>query len=112
MGVVARALDGVYGRSASGLRVRLERDQGGNWLTIGIVESNERGYIGHWENASLDRGLYRLVIDSDQYFSGLGVTAAYPEITVMFRLRGGHEPCDIQVVLAPYSYSTYFLTNG
>jgi 5-hydroxyisourate hydrolase len=111
MGMLARALDGVYGRPASGLRVRLERIQDGDWLTIGTVESNVRGHIRHWEDAHLERGVYRLVIDSDGYFSSLGATAAYPEITVMFRLRSDHESCDVQIILSPYSYSTYLLTN-
>lgn len=112
MGIAAQALDGVYGRSASGLRARLERSDNGGWLAVGKVESDDDGYISQWADEKLERGLYRLVFDSDHYFSGLGVTAAYPEITVVFRVEGDDDPCSVQIILAPYSYSTYFRTSS
>jgi 5-hydroxyisourate hydrolase len=108
MGISAQTMDGVYGRPAAGVRARLERTDNGQWNTVAEAETDHDGRVGEWCAHRLDRGLYRIVFDSDRYFVGLGLSAAYPEIAVMFRVMDGAEACQIQVLLSPYSYSTYF----
>ncbi|MEU9889962.1 hydroxyisourate hydrolase [Sphaerisporangium sp. NPDC051011] len=108
MSVTAQALDGVYGRSAAGVRARLEQDCLGRWQDLADAETDSEGCISEWRDKKLERGLYRIVFDSDYYFVGLGLTAAYPEIIVTFRMRDETDAYLIQVMLSPYSYSTHF----
>jgi 5-hydroxyisourate hydrolase len=108
MSITAQALDSVYGRTAAGLCARLESIAGGVWHTVAAAETDSEGCILEWHAANLERGLYRIVFDSDQYFSGLGMSAAYPEITVMFRIQDKVDSYQIQVTLSPFSYSTFF----
>ncbi|MGW0810984.1 hydroxyisourate hydrolase [Nonomuraea sp. NPDC002799] len=110
MSIVAEAVDGVYGRSVSGLRASLEHAMDGLWLPLANSETDTDGRISEWAALTLARGLYRIIFDSDQYFVGLGVVAAYPEICVIFRMHSEADACKVQVLLAPHSYSTYFGT--
>ncbi|MBF8193190.1 hydroxyisourate hydrolase [Nonomuraea sp. K274] len=111
MNISAQVLDGVYGRPASGLRVRLEHAVDGQWQDIGKAETDGEGNIGKWAESTLPRGLYRIVFDSDYYFSSLGIEAIYPEIVVVFRIREESDIYKILIMLSPSTYSTYFGTR-
>jgi 5-hydroxyisourate hydrolase len=110
--ITARALDGVYGRSASGVRARLERAVDGHWAVMADAETDGQGFIKDWDGIGLDRGLYRVVFDSDRYFVSLGMNAAYPEIVVTFRIHGEVDLYQVQVMLSPYAYSAHFGSLG
>jgi 5-hydroxyisourate hydrolase len=112
MSVSAQALDVVYGRSAAGVRARLERPAADGWLTIAYAETDGDGHIYDWMDDRLEQGPYRIVFDSDSYFASLGVSAAYAEIPVIFRVQDEADICQIQVLLAPYSYSMFIGARG
>jgi 5-hydroxyisourate hydrolase len=110
MRIHAQVLDGTYGKSAAGVRACLARADGDGWTTVSEAETSKDGYIEDWESWHLERGLYRIVFDSDSYFAGLGATTAYPEVAVIFRMRNEYMTFQVQVTLTPYFYSTYFGT--
>lgn len=110
MRIVTQVLDSTYGKSAVGVRARLARAQGSSWSMVAEAETNAEGCIEDWDSCSLERGLYRIVFDSDSYFAGLGGSAAYPEVIVIFRMQDESYAFQVQVTLSPYSYSTYFGT--
>lgn len=112
MSVTARALDGVYGRSAAGIRARLDRLTDKGWEPVAHGETDVEGQIKDWADEPFTRGAHRIVFDSDYYFAGLGLAAAYPEISVAFRIRDESDTCQIQLVLAPSSYSMHLETRG
>ena len=108
MSVTAQALDVVYGRPACGMRARLEYPSDDGWQAIARAETDDDGHIRDWAGKRLEQGAYRIVFDSDSYFANLGVSSAYPEITVAFVVLDDRDACQIQVLLAPYSYSMFF----
>jgi 5-hydroxyisourate hydrolase len=108
MTVSAQALDGVYGKPAAGVRARLEQAVDGRWVSIADAETDVAGSIDDFAPVALKRGPYRIVFDSDQYFGSLGLSAAYPEIAVAFRVRQQPHDYQIQVLMTPHSYSMYF----
>jgi 5-hydroxyisourate hydrolase len=112
MSIATQALDGVYGRSAAGVRARLERASGAGWEPVSEGETDLDGNVKEWTDEFMERGLYRLVLATDHYFAGLGMTTSYPEVTVMFRMHDERMPYHVQVVLAPHSYSTCFGVRG
>src|SRR4051794_33809144 len=112
MSVSAQALDVVYGRPAAGVRVRLERPMADGWAAIARAEADEHGHVRDWVDERLERGPYRIVLDSDSYFANLGVSAAYPEVAVAFVIQDEADACQIQVMLAPYSCSMFFGARG
>jgi 5-hydroxyisourate hydrolase len=103
-------LDGTYGKPAVGVRASMARANGDGWTTVAETETNTYGCIEDWDIWHLERGLYRIVVDSDSYFAGLGAGAAYPEVAVVFRMQDDYEIFQVQVILAPYSYSIFFGT--
>lgn len=107
MGIAVQALDTVYGRSAAGIRARLDHVDNGKWTSVAEAETDQEGRVRGWRARRFDRGLYRIVLDSDRYFVSLGLSAAYPEVAILFRM-GETDSCQIQVFLAPHSYSAYF----
>jgi 5-hydroxyisourate hydrolase len=107
MKISAQVLDSTYGQPAAGARARLEHSGIDGWDLVAEAETDSEGNIESWGYEGLERGLYRLVFDSDRYFAGLGGMTAYPEVVVIFRMPTEMHACQVQVVLAPYSHSTY-----
>ena len=111
MSIATQVLDSTYGQSAAGVHARLERSSASGWATVSEAETNSEGCIEDWKSSwHLERGLYRIVFDSDSYFAGLGASTAYPEVVVIFRMPDESHTFQVQVTLSPYSYSTYFGT--
>jgi 5-hydroxyisourate hydrolase len=110
MRIVAQVLDGTYGKPAVGVRAFLTSVKGDGWTAIAEAETSSDGCIEEWDSWELERGLYRIVLDSDSYFAGLGATSTYTEIAVVFRMRDEAAAFQVQVTLTPCSYSTFFGT--
>ncbi|GIF09463.1 hydroxyisourate hydrolase [Actinoplanes siamensis] len=108
MNITTQALDVVYGRPAAGIPARLERRAPDGWELIAGATTDNDGHILDWAMKRLDQGDYRIVFDSGSYFASLGVGVVYPEIAVAFALLDETDACQIQVQLAPYSFSTFF----
>lgn len=108
MGIAVQAQDGVYGRSAAGIRARLEHAENGHWKAVDEAETDPDGRVRGWRGRKFDRGTYRLVLDSGRYFVGLGLSVAYPEIALQFRLQDENDSCQINILISPCSYSAYF----
>jgi 5-hydroxyisourate hydrolase len=108
MKIIAQVLDGTYGKRAVGVRACLACANDDGWVMVSEAETSSEGRIDDWDSSHLQRGLYRIVFDSDSYFAGLGATTAYPEVAITFRMQNASAAFQVQVTLAPYSYSTYF----
>jgi 5-hydroxyisourate hydrolase len=72
--ISVQVLDGTYGQSAVGVRARLERSSGSDWTAVADAETSSAGRIENNESWRLERGLYRIVLDSDGY-CGTNLTA-------------------------------------
>jgi len=108
MRVLVQVLDGAHGQLAEGVHACMSRGGDDGWVTVADALTDREGRIKSWDNWHLDRGLYRIVFDSDSYFAFLGMTVAYPEVVVIFRMQNESHAFQVQVTLAPYSYTTYF----
>lgn len=107
MNVTAQVLDVVYGRPAAGVPARLEQRMPEGWEPIAGAATDDDGHILDWAMKRLDQGDYRIVFDSAAYFSSLGVSAGYPEIAVALAMVDETDACQVQVLVAPYSYSMF-----
>jgi 5-hydroxyisourate hydrolase len=110
MRIVTQVLDGTYGKPAVGVGARLSRASDGGWTIVAEAETNAEGRVSDWTGWRLNRGLYRIVFDSDGYFARLGTASGYPEVMITFRMKEESPAFQVQVTLAPYAYSTYFGT--
>jgi 5-hydroxyisourate hydrolase len=111
MGITLRILDGTYGLAAADVPARLERAGTRGWVLAGSAETGSDGRIADLCDERLDCGLYRLALDSGRYFASLGVSGAYPEVIIVFRVRDESGNCVISISLSPYSYSAHLFTS-
>jgi 5-hydroxyisourate hydrolase len=110
MEIALQILDSTYGQAAADIPARLERACAGGWALAGEGETGSAGRISDLCEEPLDRGLYRLAIDSGSHFASLGVSSAYPEIIIVFRVEDEPSTCQITVSLSPYAFSAHFVT--
>jgi 5-hydroxyisourate hydrolase len=110
MGIALQILDGTHGQAAADVSARLERACADGWALAGAAETGSVGRIANLCEERVDRGVYRLAIDSDGYFASLGMSGAYPEIIIVFRIHDESGTCQINVSLSPHSFSVHFVT--
>lgn len=110
MGVVAQIIDGTYGRPATDVKARLEHAEDSGWESVADAETDSNGWIGDWSGRRLERGLYRIVFEIGRYFATLGTGTAYPEVVVVFRMRGESDSSQVRLTLSPYAYAICFGT--
>lgn len=110
MGISLQILDGTYGQAAADVFSRLERACAGGWEPAGAAETGSTGRIANLCEDPVDRGVYRLSIDTGAYFASLGTSGAYPEAVIVFRVQDEPGACQINLSLSPYSFSVHFVT--
>ena len=109
MSISAEAFDGVYGRPAAGIRLRLEIAGVNGWEAIAHADSDSAGRVTEWGPCIMVRGLYRMILNSGSYFTALGAASAYPEVAITFGISAEFDSYRVHVTLTPYSYSIYLV---
>jgi 5-hydroxyisourate hydrolase len=127
--ITTHVLDTVLGKPAAGIAVRLERLDGGGWLEVPDIESEDREPLERVRNApcgwveigasvtdadgrcrdlaaDAPAGTYRLTFSTGSYLEGQSRTSIYPEIFITFTCDGkGHY--HLPLLLSGNSYTTY-----
>lgn len=109
MSFSTHVLDAARGCPAGGVPLALRRagpDE--TVLASGVTDSDGRfRYTGDQEPESLSAGVYRIVFDTDSYYSGSGQSGFYPEVSVTFRITDPAAHHHVPLLLSPFAYSTY-----
>ncbi len=105
MGVVVQVTDGVYGRPAAGLPVRLYRESGGEWQERARCVTDADGQATDWGGRPVESGLHRLVFDVGGYFASLGVEPFFPRVDVTFRVIDPAERYEMPLLITPHFFS-------
>ncbi len=103
--ISTHVLDTVLGKAATGISIRLERQEGASWA---VVSSGVTDADGRCRDLAPDapRGEYRLTFDTGPYLKRLGRTGIYPEIAVTFTCDGKTH-YHLPLLLSDNSYTTY-----
>lgn len=107
--VTTHVLDTARGTPAEGLKVRLERAlPSGRWKALAQGRSKADGRVSDLlpGGSKLERGVYRLIFETGDYFRSLKVSGFYPVVEVSFEVTDGRHH-HIPLLLSPYGYSTY-----
>ena len=106
--VTTHVLDLVTGFPAPQVNVRLADMQG---VELCVSSSNSDGRIEYWgSDVHLTIGTYRMTFDVAGYrrsLNGQEEPAFFPQIDIVFHLRGDRERVHIPVLLSAYGYTTY-----
>jgi 5-hydroxyisourate hydrolase len=107
--ITTHVVDPSLGRPARGLRLRLERlDGGSRWELLGEHTTNADGRAALLTGpGSLTAGCFRIVFWTGEYFTARGVETFYPRVTVEFEVRDADDRYHVPLLVSPFGYSTY-----
>jgi 5-hydroxyisourate hydrolase len=102
-------LDLVYGKPASGVPVRLEKQSDGDWKLLNSHVTDEDGRCAQLlgEDEEMSAGVYRLIFDTGSYYAQKQINSLYPVVEVTFQARDGESHFHIALLLSPNGYTTY-----
>jgi 5-hydroxyisourate hydrolase-like protein (transthyretin family) len=108
MAILVRVIDGMHGRAAEGVTVKLGRQADGRWQNLTIEQTDKQRRCGEWfAPQQPPQGVYRVEVDVDAYFAALGITPFLPKVTVDFRIINPGQNITIPVVITPYLSMAY-----
>jgi 5-hydroxyisourate hydrolase len=100
--VTTHVLDSVTGLPARGVAVRLE----GRGVTA-EARTDDDGRVRDLGPARLERGTYRVVFATGDWFAAQRRETFYPEVVVTFTVDDPDGHLHVPLLLSPYAYSTY-----
>ncbi|MFK4134600.1 hydroxyisourate hydrolase [Pseudomonas luteola] len=97
------------GVPSSGVNVTLERHIGEAWQPLAQGTTNEQGRIAELypSDKPLQKGEYRVVFKTGEYYKKTGHETFFPEIPVIFEVKQTDQHYHIPLLLSPYGFSTY-----
>jgi len=97
------------GLPSPGVNVTLEKHVGQNWQPLAQGTTNEQGRIGELFPADkpFEKGEYRVVFKTGEYFQKTKHETFFPEIPVIFEVKQTDQHYHIPLLLSPYGFSTY-----
>jgi len=102
MNLSVHVTDGVYGQPATGISIRLaDIPQRTAAKRQGSTDAEGRAIFAFSEQAF---GIVRLELDTDAYFSTLGVKPVYPNISIVCRLRQQGRNQQVSLIVTPSTY--------
>ena len=108
--ISTHVLDTAKGKPASGVPVRLERqDSSGKWLGVSAANTDQDGRCSQLlpDGEQLREGSYRLTFDTANYFAASKQDGLYPVVEITFRIRRDESHFHIPLLLSPNGYTTY-----
>jgi 5-hydroxyisourate hydrolase len=103
-------LDVSRGAPAGGVAVHLDvQNTDETWNELSHAWTDEDGRVKPFFLVAeqLAGGTYRLVFDTEHYFSELNVDFFYPQVTVVFKIDDAAQHYHVPLLISPYGYSTY-----
>jgi 5-hydroxyisourate hydrolase len=117
--ITTHVLDTALGRPASAVPVSLSQlsdDAGGSphvWSVLATAVTDHNGRVENFDSArdigpaALPAGRYRLVFDTEAYFSLTSTESFFSEITIVFTVTEDGKHYHVPLLLSPFAYSTY-----
>jgi 5-hydroxyisourate hydrolase len=103
-------LDTAHGKPANGVAVYLESQKSDeSWEQLTHAWTDEEGRVKPFFllEEPLPAGTYRLVFDTEAYFSALDIKCFYPQVCVVFAIGEEPQHYHIPLLISPFGYSTY-----
>jgi len=95
-------LDAVTGTPAQGMSLLLAAADG-TPVSSGTTDDDGRARLAE----TLEPGVYRLLFETEPWFTAAGRETFYPEVVVSFTVTGERKHLHVPILLSPFAYSTY-----
>jgi len=103
-------LDTSRGAPANGVAVCLEmQNTDESWTELSHAWTDSDGRVKPFFLVSqqVSDGVYRLVFDTEPYFSSLNINCFYPQVSIVFKVDDPAQHYHVPLLISPYGYSTY-----
>ena len=103
-------LDMSCGKPANGVAVYLEsQNSDESWAQLTHAWTDDEGRVKPFFllEEPLPAGTYRLIFDTEAYFSALNIECFYPQVCVVFTIKEELQHYHIPLLISPFGYSTY-----
>ena len=103
-------LDVARGAPAGGVAVSLAlQNTDESWNELSHAWTDEDGRVKPFflVGEPLQAGTYRLVFDTDAYFSTLNIDTFFPQVTIVFKVNDAAQHYHVPLLISPFGYSTY-----
>jgi len=103
-------LDTSRGTPASGVAVSLEmQNTDESWTELSHAWTDTDGRVKPFflVDRPVSNGTYRLVFDTEPYFSSLSAGCFYPQVSIVFNVDDASQHYHVPLLISPYGYSTY-----
>ena len=103
-------LDVSRGAPAGGVAVHLDmQNTNESWTELSHAWTDDDGRVKPFflVQEALLGGTYRLVFDTEPYFTGLNQPYFFPQVTVVFKIDDEAQHYHVPLLISPYGYSTY-----
>ena len=109
MNISTHVLDLALGKPASGVPLKLERQESsGTWSLVSSAQTDQDGRCSQLLNdGKSTAGIYRLQFDTATYFAARKVETLYPVVEVTFQVRDSKSHFHIPLLLNANGYTTY-----
>ncbi|MDG4785133.1 hydroxyisourate hydrolase [Micromonospora sp. WMMD1102] len=101
-------LDGMCGRPAPGVLLRLEFRDDRGWRPVVSGTTVNDGRLPAMETHEVEYGAHLLTVDASGYFAGLGALAPYRDFAVAIHVRDTATEVRLVVYLSTASFSMYW----
>lgn len=107
--ISTHVLDTARGKPATGVPVKLERQQAGDWKEMSSSRTDQDGRCAQLlaGDGVLSAGIYRLTFDTESYFGAQKIRGLYPLVEITFQVREGESHFHIPLLLSANGYTTY-----
>ena len=108
--ITTHVLDTSLGRPAQGVEIILEIAEAKSiWKVIASKTTNHNGRVSELlaETKPLEKGTYRMIFKTGNYFKRRRIDCFYPEVIVIFKIAKSDEHYHVPLLLSPFGYSTY-----
>lgn len=105
--ITTHVLDTARGKPATGVPVRLELHDGGQWAEIGKGATNQDGRCPDLlaAGSKARQGTYRITFDLQGYY--VGQKTFYPFASIVFEVDDSNGHYHVPLLISGYGYSTY-----
>ncbi|MGH7764849.1 MAG: hydroxyisourate hydrolase [Candidatus Dormibacteraceae bacterium] len=108
MSISTHVLDTMRGTPAAGLEVSLSRrEPDGDWKPVGEAVTDADGRVRDLAQQELDSGDYRIEFATRPYFERSGLSAFFPQVSVVFSLEDASGHVHVPLLLSPFGYTIY-----
>lgn len=107
--ISVHVLNTQTGKPSSGVKVDLEQQQSGKWVTLASKITDKDGRIGAFypEGNKFSAGQYRVTFHTGDYFQQQHQSTFFPDVPVNFQVSNTQEHYHIPLLLSQYGFSTY-----